>query len=86
MRQNNVIVDVAETNLNSFTLDVEQVNFMIYHKECIAYSIHIKNFALSMVQHFLFNEMKITAYKVLLVDTHPNVGEWPEMLRVGYTK
>jgi hypothetical protein len=32
------------------------------------------------------NEMTITATKVVLMDTHPNAGEWPEMLRVGLTK
>lgn len=42
MRQNNVIVDVAETNINSFSLVIEQINFMIYHKECVVYSILIK--------------------------------------------
>ena len=48
MRQNNVIVDVIETNLNSFVLTVEHVNFMIYHKECVVYSILITEFKLTL--------------------------------------
>jgi len=59
---------------------------MIYNKECVVYSILIQKFTLDLQEHFLLNEMKITARKVLLVDTTPNVGQWPEMLRVGFTK
>jgi hypothetical protein len=39
-----------------------------------------------MQEHFLLDDMKITARKVVLLDTHPNAGEWPEMLRVGLTQ
>ena len=39
-----------------------------------------------MQEHFLLNYITITTRKVVLLDTHPNAGEWPEMLQVGLTQ
>lgn len=48
LRQHNVIVDVMEPTINGFSLLIEQVNFMIYHKESVVYSILIQEFTLQM--------------------------------------